>query len=238
MRETVNRVLKACVEIVQDEPDTVVIMSQRAYILPNAICVQVPQGEDLFGSMAEFGEEDCVSARSDNDLGMRIISTAHRENMMVLGQDNNSLDYGMLIPLYYLQKASSKKMKVVALSMSLESKRKHYEFGKILGEVLANRPEKIMFIAAAELSHTLTKSAPHGYKADAKNFDAHVVKYLKTGMMENFLLTDSFEEDEFFCHGLRPIATMLGVIEDSHLSLKEIGYEAPYGVGYLTALYK
>ena len=143
----------------------------------------------------------------------------------------------MVIPLYFLQKACHKKFKVVALAMSLESKKKHFEFGKLLGRLFAEGDKKIVFIAASELSHTVTKKAPQGYKPDAKDFDAHVVKYLKASMIENFLLMDSFDEDDFFCHGLRPIATLLGAIEGSHLKLKDISYEAPYGVGYLTGLY-
>ncbi|MDP4007808.1 MAG: AmmeMemoRadiSam system protein B [Candidatus Peregrinibacteria bacterium] len=237
MQQTINHVLANCIEIAKSEPDIVVIMSQRAYIVPNAISVQLPEEEELFGSMADFGEEDCVGVKSDNDLGMRILNTAHQEDLKVLGQNNNSLDYGMVIPLYYLQKACQKKFKVVALAMSLESKKNHFEFGKVLSSVFAESKENIVFIAASELSHTVTKEALQGYMPDAKDFDAHAVKYLKAGMVENFLLMDSFDEDEFFCHGLRPIATLLGAIDRSHLKLNDISYEAPYGVGYLTALY-
>lgn len=238
MSQTINSVLSSCIEIAATEPDTVVIMSQRAYILPDSISVQVPSEEEFFGSMAEFGEEDCVLASSNNDLATRILNTAHNENLKVMGQDNNALDYGMLIPLYYLQRACERKFKVVALAMSLESKQKHFEFGKLLSQVFQECKEHIVFIAASELSHTVTKDAPQGYEPDAKNFDAHAVKYLKGDMVENFLLMDSFDEDEFFCHGLRPISTLLGALTDTAIRLKDISYEAPYGVGYLTALYK
>lgn len=238
MKETINHVLADCIEIGQSEPDTVIIMSQRAYIVPNGISIQIPEEEELFGSMAEFGEEDCVGAKSDNDLAMRILNTAHQESMTVIGQNNNLLDYGMVIPLYYLQKACEKKFKVVALAMSLESKQVHYDFGKIINRVCAQSKENIIFVAASELSHTVTKEAPQGYQPDAKDFDAHAVKYLKSGMTENFLLMDSFDEDEFFCHGLRPIATLLGAIDGTDMKLQDMSYEAPYGVGYLTGLYK
>gem|GEM_PF-5622546 len=237
MQDTINHVLASCLEIAKQEPDTIIIMSQRAYIVPNAISVQIPEEETLFGSMADFGEEDCVSVKSDNDLAMKILNTAHEENMTVIGQNNNSLDYGMVIPLYYLQKACQKKFKVVSLAMSLESKQTHFDFGTLLNRICKERQENIVFIAASELSHTLSQSAPQGYMPDAKHFDAQAVKYLKSGMIENFLLMDSFDEDDFFCHGLRPIATLLGAIEDTQISLQDMHYESPYGVGYLTALY-
>lgn len=237
MQGTINHVLRACIEIANKEPDTIIIMSQRAYIVPNGISVQIPEEEALFGSMAEFGEEDCVSVKSNNDLAMHILQTAQQAGQTVLGQNNNNLDYGMVIPLYYLQKACKKKIKVVALAMSLESKQKHFEFGKIINKVCAASQENIVFVAASELSHTVTEGSPQGYQPDAKDFDTDAVKYLKSGMTLNFLAMDSFDEDEFFCHGLRPIATLLGAIEGSNLSLQDISYEAPYGVGYLTGLY-
>ena len=237
MQDTINHVLASCIEIARREPDTIVIMSQRAYIVTDGISVQIPEEEELFGSMAKFGEEDCVGVKSDNDLAMRILNTSHQEGLKVVGQNNNNLDYGMVIPLYYLQKACQKKFKVVALAMSLESKQTHFNFGKIINQVCKESQENIVFVAASELSHTLTNEAPQGYQPDAKDFDAHAVKYLKSDMVENFLLMDSFDEDDFFCHGLRPIATLLGAIDDTNISLHAMHYEAPYGVGYLTALY-
>jgi len=56
---------------------------------------------------------------------------------------------------------------------------KHFEYGKILGEIIHDSNEKIAFIASGDISHRLKIGAPAGYSPYGEEFDKKLLKYRK-----------------------------------------------------------
>jgi len=90
-------------------------------------------------------------------------------------------------------------------------------------------------LASADLSHCLNQNEPDKYHPKGKVFDEIVTKAIKSGSYEDII---GMEEDIYVnaaeC-GLRPIVFALGTL-DAYVSVgKVFSYEAPFGVGYMTA---
>ncbi|KKP36817.1 MAG: hypothetical protein UR27_C0013G0036 [Candidatus Peregrinibacteria bacterium GW2011_GWA2_33_10] len=233
-QKTVNAMLNVSLEASEKNPDLIIIISPHGIIYPHAISLRIPSDGTLIGSFADFGLfEPVFQFINDNDFGLTLINNCINANLKIQGIADNSLDHGALVPLYYLERALNKKTSILTINISLESNKKHYEFGKILSETIEKDPRNIVFIASGDLSHRLTPNAPAGYSSLGKKFDNLLIEMLEQNETERILNLDPFFCDEAGECGLRSICTFLGIIENMPFKKNKISYEGPFGVGYL-----
>ncbi len=91
------------------------------------------------------------------------------------------LDWGTLIPLYFLPKR-----KMVLITPARGIKRKELvKFGELLGNILDRKDEKIALIVSADHAHSHSEEGPYGYHKDARKYDE---------IIERVLLSSSFKE--------------------------------------------
>ncbi|HHY39833.1 MAG TPA: AmmeMemoRadiSam system protein A [Syntrophaceticus sp.] len=214
-------------------PHGVFAHSQMAYL----------QDGNLTGDLAAFGAPDIsFNLKNDLNLAQQAAAEANKLGIDTVGASLDywyayrpgSLDHGITVPLYYLQKAGVK-AEMVAFGISLHPLDKLYRFGQALGKLLDQYPRRVCLIASGDLSHRLHPGAPAGYSPRGKEFDQKIQESLEKLDADLLLkLPDDLIEDAWEC-GLRPIVMLLGAVSHFTANSHIYSYEGPFGVGYLVA---
>ena len=139
--------------------------------------------------------------KCDRELAEKIYKKAKMENIPVVGINFGALsgelskiqlDWGSLIPLYFLPKKP-----IVLLTPARKIKREELvKFGESLGKVMEDSDKKISFIVSADHAHTHSGEGPYGYSPKAKKYDEKVVECLKKSNLSPLLsMSDDFLEE-------------------------------------------
>jgi len=235
-REKLALTLQAYAEIEQAlylaKPETLVIISPHAQMYPDAFSGNV--AETFTGQLKEFGDHGTtVTAKPDFLLLDHVHRIMRVENVPFTLTSQEELDYGFTIPLLLLTQ-HLKNWKLIALAPSLLDARMHFEFGRQLKRVLHAEQRRVAVIASADLSHHANANAPEGTTPEGQLFDATVREKLKNLDAAGLLAIDANVIEQAGQCGYRPIMMMLGALENINGTAKELCYEAPFGVGYLT----
>lgn len=173
-----------------------------------------------------FSEKLYENAKKD-DLPLQILK---KEDLLNYGIDNE-LDHGIMVPLYYLEKAGID-LPIIPISIGFISYQELYELGKKIAETADEEGYNIAVIASGDLSHRLKKGAPAGYHPDAHLFDEKLIELLESKDFAGILNLDQDLVEKAGECGLRPIIMMLGSISDKNVDVELNSYEGPFGVGY------
>ncbi|KKT70607.1 MAG: hypothetical protein UW66_C0039G0008 [Candidatus Moranbacteria bacterium GW2011_GWF1_44_4] len=147
------------------------------------------------------------------------------------------LDHGALVPLYYLmnEKDLGYNPRLIHMSYSMLPLDYHFRFGEILGSVLQGSPKLISFIASGDLSHRVSLDAPAGYSPQGRVFDRMLIDLIQQKNTKGVLNIDPYLIEESGECGLRSIIMLLGALKNTRWEVKNLSYEAPFGVGYMVA---
>jgi AmmeMemoRadiSam system protein B len=236
--KTVNALLSIAMDLRENPPDTFIILSPHGELQPNSFTIQIPESENFTADFAEFSAPEVVKTYSrDRLLSAQIIEATTSAGLQINSTNEEKLDFGVSVPLYYFA-AAFPEAQVVSLGISLASSTTHFELGKVLREVADEAQKNIVFIASSELSHSLTKFSPQGFSPLAKEWDERIVSDLKTGDYTSILLYDSFEREEVAECGYRGICTLIGALHERPAKHQILSYEAPGGVGCAVGVWK
>jgi len=220
-------------ELYLSKPDTILIISPHGLISPGIFHLNL--AEKFYSNLGEFGDfKTKLEKNGDIALASTIKQAAEVEDVPVSTISNQELDYGSVIPLYFLTK-HLENIKILPLSYSLLSLEEHYNFGKFLYRELIKNHKRIAIIASGDLSHRLAENSPAGFSPLGEKFDHTLQNLLKekdaTGIlnMNQEMITESGE-----C-GLRSILILLGIFNELNYNSQILSYEAPFGIGYLVA---
>jgi aromatic ring-opening dioxygenase LigB subunit len=215
--------------------DTLLLISPHAPAYGDAFSINI--SESYAGTLKAFGDhETTIRFPSDILLLDRIQQSIRTHTDLTFKLTTaEELDYGCAIPLLMLQRYIQK-MKIVPLSPSLLNARAHVDFGMALKDVLHESNKRIAIIASADLSHKLNKDAPGGFSVEGPAFDATIRNKISTMDIEGLLSMDTEAIEAAGQCGYRPILILLGILAGMNVDMKELSYEAPFGVGYLTEI--
>ena len=164
----------------------------------------------LVGSFIDFGLDKDFEFKNNLGLVEEIAAQANEKNIPVHFHEG-FLDHGALVPLYYLTK--NIKPKLIELSFSFLDFQRHYRYGEMIGEILANERQNIAVVASGDMSHRLIPSAPAGYCPRGKEFDEKLIELLSKKDVQGILNLDlNFIEEAGEC-GLRSIIILLGILK-------------------------
>lgn len=237
IQKTVEAYHNVAKRIADIKPDTIIITTPHSIMYSDYI--HISPGKTAKGNFKEFGYKDIsFEVKYDSELAADIINEA--ENMGIpagnLGEKDKSLDHGVMVPLYFVNKYY-KDYKIIRISISGLSFLDHYKFGKCIKEASEKSNNSVVFIGSGDLSHMLKDTGPYGFREEGPIFDREVTHAMKTG---NFLEFLKFDED--FCEaaaecGLRSFIIMAGALDGKSVDSKLLSYEGPFGVGYATAVF-
>lgn len=239
IQKTIDAYHNIAKQISEIKPDTIIVTTPHSIMYSDYIHISPGKGAE--GNFREFGHRN-ISMKSEYDVDLiaEISKEAEKEGIPagILGEKNSSLDHGVMVPLYFVNKYYND-YKLIRISISGLSYLEHYQFGRCIQKAVEKRfPNPIVFIGSGDLSHMLKDTGPYGYREEGPIFDREVTKAMKTG---NFLEFLKFDQD--FCEsaaecGLRSFIIMAGALDGKAVKSELLSYEGPFGVGYALAAFK
>lgn len=217
-------------------PDSVIVSSPHAPLARNGFLVQVA---DVAGDLAQFGAPNTTwRATTDVELARAVLAEASAVGIDVAALEDvttvTRADHGMVVPLSFLDPRGSHP--VVALSPSFLTLEAHFDFGRAIRSASEHLGRKVAYIASGDLSHRLTPDAPAGFSPRAHEFDRALVEVVRSARLADLLALDARLAEEAGECGLRSFAILAGFLEGDEVRSRVLSYEAPWGVGYLSAV--
>lgn len=164
------------------------------------------------------------------------LKTALKNELPVKSLTDAMLDYGSAIPLYLLKNSSINFKTVILLPADKLDLKEQFKIGNQLAKNLETTNKKVALIASGDLSHRLKRKSPGGYSPKGPKFDNKLIEYLSEPetAKENLLKLDprlALEANE--C-ALKPIAVVLGALENRDFEPDILAYQTDFGIGYLS----
>lgn len=233
VEKTIKSMVRLSEELYASNPETIIIITPHGQILPDAFSINMAQQFEV--NFKDFGDlKTSIKFPGDVRLIHHYKEILEAQLPIVL-VNQPLLDHGAGVPLYFFaQGLDNTKIKIVPMAPSLASNEEHYQFGMKLQEDIINDTRRIAVIASGDLSHRLSEAAPAGFSHWAKKFDETIINKIKHKDNNGIIKLDNdFTEEVGEC-GLRPIITLLGILNSVTYQPEIYSYEAPFGVGYLT----
>lgn len=239
-RDKLGNMLKAYSELEHAlyaaKPETILIISPHAHMYPDSFSGNMHDG--FSGVLKEFGDHHTNLKVNVDFLLLDHIQRALREEKIPFTlTSQEELDYGCTVPLLLLTK-NLPNWKFAPLTPSLLGPQAHYEFGREIARVLQRENQRVAIIASADLSHHANVQSPQGASPEGLAFDTAIRSAVITRHHAELIGLDAKIRDGAAQCGYQPILAFMGMIADLSGTMREICYEAPFGVGYMTALFE
>ena len=238
-RDKLSATVAAIQEVEQalylSKPDTICIIAPHGIRYTDAYSINLsPKYTGTFQTFGDFSTT--VEAKSDFLIIDHLQRKLREEKVPFTLTSNVELDYGFSVPILLLTPHLAQ-WKLVPVTPSMFDGKSHYEFGAELKRVLHSESQRVAVIASADLSHKVNDQSQGGPTPGGIAFDAAVNAAVEKNSADPLLaLSSEIIEGVAQC-GYRPILTLLGTLHEMNVTAKKLCYEAPFGVGYLTARY-
>lgn len=239
VKETFRAMEQFARRLADSGAEVVVIISPHGAVFRDGIAIN---GSDvLAGNLRQFRADLEFEYTNDTDLVREIINRAAEAGVVTVEIDDGlageydistNLDHGVLVPVYFLDKAGID-LPMVSVSMGLLPFEELYAFGTAVRDAAAAQKKKVALIASGDMSHKLTPGAPAGYSELGAVFDREIVALLKDQNFKGIINIDRNTAEEAGECGLRPIIMMLGALDGTKVDVDVLSYEGPFGVGYM-----
>lgn len=235
LKKTVEAMEKLEKDIRGADIETLVVISPHMCPEPHSFAIN--KSFTLKGSFSRFGLRDKMHFKNDMDLVEKIEYSCLVNDLVdeenPLFMHKRELDYGAMVPLYYLTKHVEPL--VVHLSFSFTNFELHYKFGDAIGKLFTTSPRRIAVVATGDLSHRIFEKQEGEKISQGQRFDEKIIELLKKKNAERIIhFSKELEEKVDECC-LPSISLLLGVLKRENYKLDILSYEAPMGIGYLVA---
>lgn len=231
--KTKTALIKLEEELYLAKPDIVVIISPHGSYFSDSFTVNVcPEFET---DMKKFGDLTTkLKFKGEMHISANIAHTAKDEGFPVSMVTEKGLDHGSTIPLFALCQHLPD-VQVLQVGFSDLDYKTHVDFGYFLKEMIMNSNKRVAVIASADLSHCLHTDSPAGFNPAGEKFDEKIQELLAHNNTSGMLQMDpEIIKNASEC-GLRSCLILMGVLKNMDYEYRSYAYEAPFGVGYLTA---
>ncbi len=237
------RVLAAAMKAAK--PDTIVLASPHNLRLNKHIGVVT--SEFSSGKVVEGGREIRMRAKCDPEFARKIADSAEKTGLPVVAANYGvfegplsdlAMDWGTMIPLWFLLRESRLKSRVVIVTPSREIPLgPNAEFGRIVGEMAQDEKKRVAFVASADQAHRHKQGGLYGFDNRAAEYDRKVVEAIRGDRLDEIM---SMEPG--FVDGARPdslwqMAMLLGVLSVVPMKGELVSYQVPTYYGMICASY-
>ena len=228
------------------KPDTMVVASPHNLRLQKHIGVVT--AEYSSGKVSEGRKEIRLRARCDVELSKKVVEAAERRGLPVVAANYGALegpmsdlamDWGTLIPLWFLLRGTRLKSRVVIVTPSRGIPlAQNFEFGRAVAEVAKEEKKRIAFVASADQAHAHSKDGPYGYDRRAADYDRRVVEAIHRNRLDDIL---GMEPD--FVDGAKPdslwqMAMLAGALSLVPMKGELVSYQVPTYYGMLCSSFR
>ncbi len=232
LKKTVAAIKKLAGDFAAAKLDTIVVISSHPTRHADAFSINLhdPYRTDL-SRFGDLGAERTF--RPDMALIDATQRALRRQGLPLTLDTDHALDHGATVPLLLLTDMRAP-VKIMPITYSGLEPKEHAAFGEALRDVLASYKGRVGVIGSGDLSHALTKKSPLGERPEGKAFDQAVCDAVGSmGLSPLLSLEPSFVERAGECAYL-PLLVVMGLL-GRYADAELLAYEAPFGVGFLTA---
>jgi aromatic ring-opening dioxygenase LigB subunit len=222
------------------EPDVIVIANPHGFRVQNAMSISIAER-----AVADWSRDVKLEFEMDPGLANAIADKAEEMDVPVVryiyGASGGPecfipLDWGAVVPLYFMGHRFSPKPKLVHLSpMRLLPFAAHYEFGRAIGRVIKESKQRIAFIASADQGHAHSADGPYGYDPAAAQYDAWMQDVIRSGDLDALTSADPKLVEDGKPDSLWPTLILAGVLKENPMVARLISYEVNVYFGVLCA---
>jgi AmmeMemoRadiSam system protein A len=220
-------------ETVALAPETAIIISPHSIMYSDYI--HISPGKSASGNLGAFNAGHIkFSVAYDSELAARVAEYAAEAGIPAgaLGEQNKSLDHGVMVPLHFL-----KSPRIIRISLSGLPLAEHYRFGMCISKAIASLSRRAVLIASGDMSHKLKEDGPYGFAAEGPEHDAFVLQCARDADFRRLLSVDPALCDRAAECGTRSFVVLAGTMDGMRVESRVLAYEGPFGVGYLTAAF-
>ena len=224
-------------DIAHLEPDTIVISSPHSVMYGDYF--HISPGDMATGDFGRFGAPQ-VRFREHYDTGFvseleKMISEEHFPGG-TSGEKDSSLDYGTMVPLYFIRKHYDGG-RIVRVGLSGLPLADHYKLGKLIQRVSDKLGRRTVFVASGDLSHKLKESGPYGFDPAGPVYDEKIMKAASEADFGSMLKFDEDLLDQAAECGHRSFVIMGGALDGYNVKAEVLSHQDVTGVGYGIAVF-
>jgi MEMO1 family protein len=214
-------------------PEVILVISPHGSFFPDVFTIN--SCVEYTADFKEFGDlETNHKFLGDFEMTHRLRDATKRKQFPATLISEPRLDHGSAVPLILLASHLTS-AKIVQLGFCDLDAKTHLDFGALLKETILLSNRRVAVIASGDMSHALTTESPAGFNKNGPEFDKKIRELLMAGNISGIMnLDEKFISTAAEC-GLRSLLILLGILQKMHYDYRELAYEAPFGVGYLTA---
>jgi len=220
-------------ELYLSKPDIIIIISAHGTYFSDAFTINVCP--EYHTNLKEFGDlVTKLNFKGEMNLSSTIRERTKEEKIPTTMISEPTLDHGSAVPLFYLTRHLSD-IKIIPISYSGLDWKTHLDFGYLIKEKILDSNKRIAVIASGDLSHALNTNSPAGFNPAGIKFDEKIQELLAHRNVSGMLQMDAeFVKNASEC-GFKTFLILMGILKNIDYTYRQHSYEAPFGVGYLTA---
>jgi aromatic ring-opening dioxygenase LigB subunit len=221
-------------------PEIIIIINPHGFRVQGALSVSVAER-----ATAYWASDVKLDFEMDAALAHAIVDKATEMNVPVVkyiyGASGGPecfipLDWGAVVPLYFLGHRFTPKPKLVHCSptrtLPLAA---HYEFGRAMGRVIKASDKRIAFIASADQGHAHAANGPYGFDPASAKYDAWMQDVIRNGNLDELLNADMDLVEDGKPDSLWPSVVLAGILKENPMQAKLLSYEVNVYFGILCA---
>ncbi len=219
-------------ELYGSRVDCLLIISAHAGKSPDAFTVL--GNNTLTPDLSDFGDlQEYSSVTNHLPFVSSLRESADEQGIPLIVDSSATLDYASSIPLMLLSNDITDPTIAVIGTSDLDRKT-HFDFGYVLKDIVMNSTTRYGILLSCDLAHTLSTDAPAGFSRSGEQFDTTIRQRLQDYNSSALLqLDDQIAQEADQC-ALPALLIFLGLTQRMGYQYKELSYEFPFGVGYLT----
>lgn len=229
---------QAARRIAELNADSLILVSPHAPQYPGGIYFY---GDTILsGSLGEFNApEAALSFPADVTLRDSLVETLRSSGVPASpvsgGDAGDNLDHGALVPLWWLSEAGCH-LPLVVMASPWASNDTLLDLGTLIHETSVREGRRVVLIASGDMSHRVSAASPYGMTPGGAVFDRRVTQALASSDIEALLsIPEDLREEAAEC-GYRSLVLAAGAVGGRSARSELLSWEAPFGIGYCTAI--
>jgi aromatic ring-opening dioxygenase LigB subunit len=221
-------------------PEVIVIINPHGFRVQTAMSISIAER-----ATADWSPEVRFAFEMDTELANRIADGSEQMNVPVVRYIYGSsggpdcfipLDWGAVVPLYFLGQAFPSKPKIVHISpMRLLPYQTHYDFGRAIGRVLRQSHQRVALIASGDQGHAHAADGPYGFDTASAQYDAWMQTIIRSNRLPDLLTADPVLVENGKPDSLWPTLVLAGALAENPLPARLLSYEVNVYFGILCA---
>lgn len=225
--ETQNQLISLASDWYAAKPDVVLVLSPHG--LPTDSAMTIHSAPQYKGTFTEFGDiSTAIEINGAVDIMHQIRAAAEQHHLPIHLQTYDSLDYGTSVPLSYVVR-DQPKLPLCSILVGSSLNDALVRFAGVLRDFILSDRRRFLLLASCDMTRRDDRSpdARRRPTAEERIFSTAIISVDPAKLL-------SVEPQSGTC-GYRPLLVLLGVLNGVATKGMINSFEAPLGVGLLTA---